>query len=197
MNNSNFFAMMSRMKYVTRWGLMRNTINESLSDHTLDVVVISHALAVIGNTYFGKNIDESRVALLAAFHDAPEIITGDMPTPVKYYSEEVKEAYARVEEAAVGKMLDALPDEMRPHYEGLMTGNKDGNDILHRYVKAADKISALIKCIEEEQMGNKDFARAKESTIKSIEKMDLEELPFFMEHFMPGYYMTLDEQQTK
>lgn len=174
---------------------MRNTINESLSDHTLDVVVIAHALAVIGNIYFKKSIDENRVALLAAFHDAPEIITGDMPTPVKYYSEEVKEAYARVEEAAVAKMLGALPIEMRDYYETLMTADQSGDDILYKYVKAADKISALIKCIEEEQMGNMDFTAAKESTIQSIQKMNMEEVVFFTEHFMPGYYMTLDEQQ--
>ncbi|MCF0229666.1 MAG: 5'-deoxynucleotidase [Parasporobacterium sp.] len=195
MNNSNFYAMLSRMKYVNRWGLMRNTIQESLSDHTMDVVIIAHALVVIGNTYFGKKLDESRAALLAAFHDAPEIITGDMPTPVKYYSQDVKEAYAKVEEAAVCKMLDSLPEELRSHYEGLMncTGEEDAE--LHRYVKAADKISALIKCIEEERMGNMDFTAAKDATLKIIESMDMPEVRMFMEYFTPGYYMTLDEQQ--
>jgi len=192
--NSNFFAMLSRMKYVNRWGLMRNTIPESLSDHTMDVVIIAHALAVIANLYFGKKIDENRTALLAAFHDAPEILTGDMPTPVKYYDPQVRQSYAKVEEAATEKMLDALPSEMKEHYRDLMKGDSEEDLLLHRYVKAADKISALIKCIEEEQMGNRDFIRAKEATQKIIDGLDMPEVKFFMEHFMPGYYRTLDEQ---
>ena len=195
--NSNFFAMLSRMKYVNRWGLMRNTIPESLSDHTMDVVVIAHALVVIANTYFSKELNESRAALLAAFHDAPEIITGDMPTPVKYYDPEIKNAYSKVEDAAIRKMTAALPDEMRAHYEGLLLGNQPGDKQLMKYVKAADKISALIKCIEEEQMGNRDFCKAKESTLKIIEGLEMPEVTFYMEHFMPGYSMTLDEQTEK
>ena len=195
--NSSFFAMLSRMKYVNRWGLMRNTIPESLSDHTMDVVIIAHALAAIANLYFGKEIDENRTALLAAFHDAPEILTGDMPTPVKYYDPQVKEAYTKVEEAATQKMLNSLPEEMKEHYAGLMLGQSEKDRELHRYVKAADKISALIKCIEEEQMGNKDFVQAKEATEQTIRRMDMPEVQFFMEHFMPGYYRTLDEQTLK
>jgi 5'-deoxynucleotidase len=197
MENSNFFAMMARMKYVNRWGLMRNTIPESLSDHTMDVVVIAHALVVIGNIYFNKNLDESRAALLAAFHDAPEIITGDMPTPVKYYDAEIKNAYSKVEEAAIRKMLESLPEEMQERYEGLMKEDQESDLVLMKYVKAADKISALIKCIEEERMGNKDFERAKESTAATIRSLQMPEVDFYMEHFMPGYYLTLDEQTSK
>ena len=197
MENSNFFAMLSRMKYVNRWGLMRNTIPESLSDHTMDVVIIAHALTVIGNLYFDRNLDENRAALLAAFHDAPEILTGDMPTPVKYYDPEVKNAYAKVEEAAMEKMLHALPEKMREHYADIMYETGEEDQVLHRYVKAADKISALIKCIEEEQMGNRDFVRAKEATAQIIRDLKMPEADFFMEHFMPGYYMTLDEQTLK
>ena len=197
MENSNFFAMLSRMKYVNRWGLMRNTIPESLSDHTMDVVIIAHALTVIGNLYFDRNLDENRAALLAAFHDAPEILTGDMPTPVKYYDPEVKNAYAKVEEAAMEKMLHALPEKMREHYADIMYEAGEEDKVLHRYVKAADKISALIKCIEEEQMGNRDFVRAKEATAQIIRDLEMPEVDFFMEHFMPGYYMTLDEQTLK
>lgn len=197
MENSNFFAMLSRMKYVNRWGLMRNTIPESLSDHTMDVVIIAHALTVIGNLYFDRNLDENRAALLAAFHDAPEILTGDMPTPVKYYDPEVKNAYAKVEEAAMEKMLHALPEKMREHYADIMYETGEEDQVLHRYVKAADKISALIKCIEEEQMGNRDFVRAKEATAQIIRDLKMPEADYFMEHFMPGYYMTLDEQTLK
>ena len=186
--------MMARMKYVNRWGLMRNTLQESLSDHTMDVIVITHALVSVANIYFGKELDESRAALLAAFHDAPEIITGDMPTPVKYYDPEVKNAYSKVEEAAIEKMLNSLPEEMRERYASLLTGSDEADRELMKYVKAADKISALIKCIEEEQMGNRDFARARESTFRIIKELDMPEVRFFMEHFMPGYYLTLDEQ---
>ena len=195
--NSNFFAMLSRMKYVHRWGLMRNTIPESLSDHTMDVVIIAHALAVIGNLYYEKDLDENRTALLAAFHDAPEILTGDMPTPVKYYDPEVKHAYARVEEAARNKMLRALPDKMQEHYAEILGESSQEDQVLHTYVKAADKISALIKCIEEERMGNSDFVMAKESTLKIIRDLNMPEADYFMEKFMPGYYLTLDEQTLK
>ena len=194
-NSSNFFAMLSRMKYVNRWGLMRNTIPESLSDHTMDVVIIAHALVMIANVYYGKQLDESRAALLAAFHDAPEIITGDMPTPVKYYAPEVKNAYSKVEDAAVNKMIDSLPPELKNHYERLLKADSEDDAQLIKYVKAADKISALIKCIEEEQMGNRDFSSARRSTEEIIQKLDMPEVEYFMNNFMQGYFMTLDEQQ--
>jgi len=196
-NNSNFFAMLSRMKYVNRWGLMRNTIPESLSDHTMDVVIIAHALTVIGNLYFGKDLDENRAALLAAFHDAPEILTGDMPTPVKYYDPEVKRSYEKVEEAAREKMIRSLPEKMQEHYSAILNGKGEQDELLYSYVKAADKISALIKCIEEEQMGNRDFMQAKEATLRIIRDLHMPETDFFMDHFMPGYYRTLDEQTLK
>ena len=192
--NSNFLAILSRMKYIDRWNLMRNTRRESLADHTLDVIFIAHVLVEIANTYFDKNLDAGRAVLLAAFHDAPEIITGDLPTPVKYFGPDIKEAYDHVEEAAKAKMISQLPTEMQATYTNIM--NADGTDdaALAKYVKAADKISALIKCIEEEQSGNKDFDQAKESTLKKIESLNMPEVQYFMEHFLPGYYMTLDEQ---
>lgn len=198
-DNSNFFAILSRMKYVNRWGLMRNARMESLSDHTLDVVFIAHALVVIANTYYDAALDEGRVALLAAFHDAPEIITGDLPTPVKYFDPEIKQSYDRVEQSAKKKMIAQLPEEMQLTYEGIMNAKDARDEILMKYVKAADKLSALIKCIEEEQSGNKDFAKAKESTMKIIQGLHMPEVDYFLEHFLPGYYMTLDEQtdQTK
>ena len=158
MNNSNFFAILSRMKYVNRWGLMRNARTESLSDHTLDVVFIAHALVVIANTYYYAALDEGRVALLAAFHDAPEIITGDLPTPVKYFDPEIKKSYDRVEQSAKARMISQLPEDMQMTYDGIMNGEESEDDILLKYVKAADKLSALIKCIEEEQSGNKGSA---------------------------------------
>ena len=184
------------MKYVNRWGLMRNSRNESLSDHTLDVVFISHALVVIANTYFGAALDEGRVCTLAAFHDAPEIITGDMPTPVKYINPEMKRVYGKVEQGAKETMIKQLPEEMRPVYESALDGKGSQDHVLKRYVKAADKISALIKCIEEEQSGNRDFSDAMRSTQKIIEDRygDMPEVVYFMDNFLPGYYCTLDEQ---
>ena len=193
-DNSNFFAILSRMKYVNRWGLMRNARMESLSDHTLDVVFIAHALVVIANTYFDGTLDEGRVALLAAFHDAPEIITGDLPTPVKYFDPEIKKSYDRVEQSAKKKMISQLPEEMQLTYDGIMNAEESEDDILIKYVKAADKLSALIKCIEEERSGNHDFEKAKEATMKTIQGLKMPEVDFFLDNFLPGYYMTLDEQ---
>ncbi len=194
MDKSNFFAIMSRMKYVGRWGLMRNSKVESLSDHTLDVVMITHALVVIANTYFEKNLDEGRATLLAAFHDAPEIITGDLPTPVKYFDPEIKKAYDHVEKSAKAKMISQLPKDMQDTYKNLMNAEGENDKELLRYVKAADKISALIKCVEEEKMGNEDFKDAKEGTQKAIEDFDMPEVKFFMDNFFSGYYDTLDGQ---
>ena len=192
-DSSNFFAILSRMKYVDRWGLMRNSRKESLSDHTLDVVFITHSLVVIANTYFDGDLDEGRAALLAAFHDAPEIITGDLPTPVKYYDPAIKKAYDKVESAAKAKMISQLPEEMRSSYETLVDPSSDDAELL-KYVKAADKLSALIKCIEEERAGNRDFDMAKESTMKKIEELKMPEVDYFIKNFLPGYYLTLDEQ---
>ena len=193
-DNSNFFAILSRMKYVNRWGLMRNARMESLSDHTLDVVFIAHALVVIANTYYDAALDEGRVALLAAFHDAPEIITGDLPTPVKYFDPEIKKSYDRVEQSAKKKMIAQLPEEMQLTYDGIMNAEESEDDILIKYVKATDKLSALIKCIEEERSGNQDFEKAKEATMKTIQGLKMPEVDFFLDNFLPGYYMTLDEQ---
>ncbi len=192
--HSNFLAILSRMKYIDRWNLMRNARKESLADHTLDVIFIAHSLVVIANTYFGASLDEGRVAVLAAFHDAPEIITGDLPTPVKYFDPEIKNAYDKVEDAAKNRMISQLPEEMRSVYDGILNVNAEEDLILFKYVKAADKISALIKCVEEEQSGNRDFIQAKISTLRKITDLNMPEVTYFMEHFLPGYYLTLDEQ---
>ena len=192
--NSNFFAILSRMKYIDRWNLMRNARSESLADHTLDVIFITHALVVIANTFYGAELDEGRAVLLAAFHDAPEILTGDLPTPVKYFDPDIKQAYDHVEDAAKKKMIAQLPDEMQDRYQSILDASGAADAVLHRYVKAADKISALIKCIEEEQSGNQDFAQAKIATENKIREFQMPEVDLFMKHFLPGYYLTLDDQ---
>ena len=189
-----FFAMLSRMKYINRWGLMRNTRSENLSEHSLETAIIAHALAVIGNTRFGKSYDPQRAAALALLHDASEIITGDMPTPVKYHSEEIRKAYAEVENLAVERLVALLPEEFRPYYRELMTMSAPGDGELKLLIKAADRISAAIKCIEERPSGNQDFREAERSTMKLIKDMDLPEAEYFIGEFLPSYGLTLDEQ---
>ena len=189
-----FFAMLSRMKYINRWGLMRNTRSENLSEHSLETAIVAHALAVIGNEKFGRSRDPQRAAALALLHDAPEIITGDMPTPVKYHSEGIRKAYAEVENLAAERLVSLLPEELRPYYRELMTMSAPGDEELRPLIKAADRISAAIKCIEERLSGNQDFREAERSTLKLLRDMDLPEAKYFMEEFLPSYGLTLDEQ---
>lgn len=192
MNSNHFFAMLSRMKYINRWGLMRNTIKENISEHSLEVGIIAHALGVINNEIFHGSLNAERLALLGIFHDVTEIITGDMPTPVKYYSPVIRNAYKEVETVAKDQMLEGLPPEMQHVYRPLLLETQEEEE-LWKYVKAADKLSALVKCIEETQMGNQDFAQAKEATEKAVHSLMLPEAEYFMEHFLPAYNLTLDE----
>ncbi|MCH5350003.1 MAG: 5'-deoxynucleotidase [Oscillospiraceae bacterium] len=190
---SNFFAFISRMKYINRWGLMRNTITENISEHSLETAFIAHVLALYRNVRFGGNVDPERAALLAMYHDVTEIITGDMPTPIKYYNSEMKEEYAKVEKLAEKKLLSYLPEDLREHYAPLF-GKTDEEAELWQLVKAADKLSALIKCIEERQMGNSDFANAEKSTLAAVHKMGIPEAEEFMKEFLSSYGLTLDDQ---
>ena len=193
MKNNNFYAMLSRMKYINRWGLMRNTITENIAEHSLETAIVAHSLAIIGNKYFGKNIDANRVTVLAMFHDSTEIITGDLPTPVKYFAPDIREAYKKVEETAANNLLNGVPDKLRDEYEGILKENEEERK-LWKYVKAADKISALIKCVEEKRMGNLDFEQAEKATLAHIEELNMEEADYFVENFLPAYSLTLDEQ---
>lgn len=187
---NNFFGMLARMKYINRWGLMRNTITENIAEHSLEVAIIAHSLAVIGNTYFGKKLNAEHIAVLAIMHDTTEIITGDLPTPIKYYAPEIRDSYKKIEEIAAYQLLEELPKEMQGEYEKILIEQKNED---WKYVKAADKLSAYIKCIEESNMGNADFKKAEETLKKSVEEMEMEEAAFFMDNFMPSYNMTLDE----
>lgn len=189
---SGFFAMLSRMKYISRWALMRNTERENLSEHSLETAVIAHALAVLGNQRFGRQVSPERVALLAVFHDTPEILTGDMPTPVKYYNPRLREAYGEVERTAGERMLSMLPEDIRESYRPLLLQEEGTIEAL--MVKAADKLSALIKCIEERKAGNMEFTSAQRATEESLRAMDMPEVNAFLEEFMPAYSLTLDEQ---
>ncbi len=193
-NNYSFFAMMSRMKYIERWALMRNTRQENISEHCLEVSMIAHGLAVIANKRFHKNVNEQKAALIGLYHDAPEIITGDMPTPIKYYNSEMKGAYKEVEAVACKRLLNMLPEDIRTEYESLFFVS-EGEEYLWKIVKAADKISAYIKCIEEMNSGNGEFKSAKKTLLGAIENMHMEEVDVFMNEFIPSYGKTLDELQ--
>lgn len=189
--------MLSRMKLINRWGLMRNTRNENISEHSLETAMLAHCLAVIHNTYFGGNINAERCALLGIFHDVTEIITGDLPTPVKYYNPEIRTAYKEVEDTAKNQLISMLPEEMRGEFRPLLSPEEDCSEEeleLWRFVKAADKLSALIKCIEERMTGNSDFLSAEKASAEAVKAMKMPEVDYFMEHFLPSYDNTLDEQ---
>ncbi len=189
-----FFAMLSRMKYINRWGLMRNTRSENICEHSLETALVAHALATLGNEKFGRHYDPERAAMLAVLHDASEIITGDMPTPIKYHSEEIRKAYGEVENMAVEHLVSMLPEDLRPVYRELMTMSGPQDESLKPLIKAADRISAVIKCVEERRSGNHDFHKAEQTIKRSIEEMNLPEADYFMKEFLPSYGLTIEEQ---
>ncbi|SFU31131.1 5'-deoxynucleotidase [Butyrivibrio sp. INlla21] len=194
--NYNFFALISRMKYIDRWALMRNTRQENLCEHSMEVAMIAHALCTIGNVRYGKNLDANKAALIGLYHDASEIITGDMPTPVKYFNKDLKKAYKEVEAIADDKLLEKLPDDLRPSFEAIFKADdNDDERYMRRLVKAADKLSALIKCMAETGAGNSEFRTAKESTEKTIRSLyqELPEVLDFVNEFLSSYGNTLDE----
>jgi 5'-deoxynucleotidase len=194
--NYNFFALISRMKYINRWALMRNTREENLCEHSMEVAMIAHALCTIGNVRYGRNLDANKAALIGLYHDASEIITGDMPTPVKYFNADLKHAYKEVEAIADEKLLEKLPDDLRPSFEEIFKPEDTEEErYMRKLVKAADKLSALIKCIGETNAGNSEFRTAKESTMRSIKKMkkELPEIEDFIDDFLDPYGKTLDE----
>ncbi|HIQ78928.1 MAG TPA: 5'-deoxynucleotidase [Candidatus Scatomorpha intestinavium] len=185
-----FFALISRMRYIGRWGLMRSSIPENVQEHSHMVAVIAHALGVIRREVFGRECDPNALAAAALFHDAPEIITGDMPTPVKYHSGALTAAYKEVERGAAEKLVSMLPVELRGAYEPLISG--DVGEENEQLVKAADRLSAYIKCIEERKAGNLEFLSAERQTLERIRSMGLPEAGYFIEHFIPAFELDLD-----
>lgn len=187
-----FFAMMFRLKWIDRWALMRNSENENLSEHSLEVAMLSHALCVIGNRRFGKELDAGMAAVIGLYHDVSEILTGDMPTPVKYLNKEIKEAYKDIENEADRKLLTLLPEYMKEDFrEAMLPDDRYGYE--KKLVKGADKLSAYIKCLQEKKAGNDEFRDAEISTLKQLEAMGLKEVDVFMDEFLPAYSKTLDE----
>ncbi len=191
MGGNDFFAFTARTKYINRWALMRNTRYETLSEHSAEVAQLSYALAVIGNERLARDYNCERAALLGLYHDIPEIITGDLPTPVKYYSDETKKAYKSVEKNAVKQLLSMLPEDLKPKYEPLF-GKKSEDRKLWHLVKAADKISAYLKCIDERKAGNSEFLEAEKTLKKTLSSLDCEEAEIFIADFLPSYEKTID-----
>lgn len=187
-----FFAYISRMKYIGRWGLMRNTVPENIQEHSHMVAVLAHALAVIRREEFGGTIDPGRVAAVALYHDAAEIFTGDLPTPVKYANPAIQTAYKAVEADAAGRLAAMLPQKLRPAFSSLL---EEHDPEVLALVKAADKLSAHLKCLEELKAGNREFQSAAQQTLEALRSYQLPELDYFIAHFLPAFSLTLDELQ--
>jgi 5'-deoxynucleotidase len=189
---SHFFAYVSRMKFIKRWGLMHNTYPENIQEHSLRVAMIAHALAIIRNRVFGGAVNPERTAVLALYHDAGEVLTGDLPAPVKYFNPEIKAAYKAIEVAAASKLFNMLPDALKADYRPLFIA--DDADGVHRdLVTAADKLCAYLKCIEEIGAGNPAFSKAEKALRASVEGLELPEVRYFLDTFIPSFRLTLDE----
>jgi 5'-deoxynucleotidase len=188
-----FFAYISRMKLIDRWSLMRCLHRENVQEHSLQVAVIAHALAVIKNKYFGGDISAEKVTLCAIFHDATEVLTGDLPTPVKYFNPEIRNAYKEIESHSVEQLLKLLPADLRQEYRNLFLA-PESDAAIGELVKAADTLSAYIKCLEEEAAGNSEFSRAKKVIGEKVAKLSHRpEVDYFVRHFIPGFKLNLDE----
>ena len=190
----NFFAYISRMRYIGRWSLMRNSLPENIQEHSHMVAVLAHALGVIRRDVFHVPCNPDEAATVALFHDSSEILTGDLPTPIKYHSNEIRDAYKEVEALACHKLLDTLPEVLRGAYEPLLAGETEAR--VHDLVKAADKLSAYVKCIEERKAGNNEFLSAEAQTRKLLEESHMPEVDYFLEHFIPAFELNLDELGT-
>ena len=191
-NDHAFFALIARMRYIDRWALMRNTDPENIQEHSHMVAVLAHALAVIHNHHFDGKVDPGQVALAALYHDATEIITGDMPTPIKYFNSTLRASYQEVEDMAAERLLHMLPEELRGEYAELL---QPSDPEVAALVKAADKLSAYLKCVEELKAGNNEFKLAKEQTYAALTKNPLPALQYFIIHYLPSFQLTLDELQ--
>lgn len=188
--NYHFFAYMARMKYIKRWGLMRNGREENIQEHSLQTAMIAHCLALINNRVFAGGAQPEHIMAIALYHETAEVLTGDLATPIKYFNPKIKAAYQEIEKTANDKLLQMLPEELRPDYEQLIKSHTSEE---YRLVKAADKISALLKCIEETKSGNTEFREAKKSLEKEIQSMELPEADYFMRHFAGSFELSLDE----
>ncbi len=188
-----FFPMISRMRFINRWGLMRNSNSENIQEHSHMVAVLAHGLALIENTHFGGNYDPGHVAVMALYHDASEILTGDLPTPIKYANPDIRRAYQGIEEMAENQLLSMLPQDLQEAFSPIFSSQ---DSEIHKIVKAADKLAAHIKCVEEVKAGNQEFCQAKEQTLQALLTYDLCSLQYFIERLLPDFQLTLDELQS-
>lgn len=188
---SKFFAFINRMRYIKRWSLMRSVREENIMEHSHQVAVIAHALAVIKNKRFGGEVNVEKVVLLAQYHEVGEVITGDLPTPIKYFNPEIKSAYKDLEEVACKRILNTLPDDLKEEYSTYVMPNIDCYE--YKLVKAADRLSAYLKCVEEVKAGNSEFKKAKTSIGSELKKSNMEEVQYFLKEFAPAYELALDE----
>lgn len=192
MSQSHFFAHLSRLKLIHRWPLMRNVRYENVSEHSLQVAMVAHALAVIKNRKFAGNVNAERIALLAMYHDASEVLTGDLPTPVKYFNSQIAQEYKAIERIAQQKMIDMLPEELRDIWTPLIDESQCTADEKH-IVKQADTLCAYLKCLEELSAGNKEFSLAKARLEKNLAERHSDEMTYFMQTFVPSFHLSLDE----
>ncbi len=189
---SHFFAYLSRMKFIQRWSLMRNVIQENIQEHSLQVAMIAHGLAVIRNKFYDGDLDPDRIAVIALYHDISEVVTGDLPSPIKYFNRDIRDAYKQIEARAEDQILSLLPEGLYDEYHQLILEDGKRADF-KQVISAADKLSAYIKCLEEINAGNMEFSKAKKAIWESIVRMDLPEVDYFIKHFIPSFELTLDE----
>ena len=186
-----FFAYINRMKFIQRWGLMRNTMPENDMEHALEAAMIAHAIAVMGNVRYNRGYNAERIMALAMYHDAGEVITGDLPTPIKHHNPAIKAEYSKLEDIAAQKLISMLPPDLREYYTPLIAHDESTEE--WKIVKAADRICAYIKCLEERKSGNQEFESARKSVKKTLDQIDLDEVQDFIMECIPGFAMTLDE----
>ncbi len=187
--NGDFYALLFQMKNIARWGLMYNTRGENLSEHSMECAVLAHALALIGNRHFGKKVDPNRILAAALFHDMNEVLTGDLPTPVKYYNESIKDSYKEIERISLDKMLSLLDEETGEVYASLHKLSPEEKSL----VKGADKLCAYIKCLQELERGNREFTSAKAYNEASLQELGMPEVDFFLEHYIASFTKNIDE----
>ena len=187
---SHFFAYLARMKFIKRWGLMHNTYAENVQEHSLRVAQIAHALALIRNRRFGGSVDPQRVVVLALYHDAGEVLTGDLPSPIKYFNPDIERAYHAIESSASEQLIGMVPEELRDDYRDVIVPESDEHT---QIVKAADKLCAYIKCLEETAAGNKEFSQAEKALERTVSRMELPEVEYFVDTFVESFRLTLDE----
>ncbi len=186
-----FFAFLNRMKYIRRWSLMRSVRDENIMEHSQQVAVIAHALALINNKIFGGDVEVNKVVLLAQYHEVGEVITGDLPTPIKYFNPEIKSAYKDLEKTASKKLLNMLPESLKAEYEEYILPNEDTKE--YKLVKCADRLSAYLKCVEEVKSGNSEFKKAKASILSDLKSLKSKEVDYYLKEFAPAFELTLDE----